>query len=238
MWSWSTSPSTFCKLVPQVCGIRSSQRTLPFAFCSGDRLLRADRGRVRDQQVVRAGRLPARDGGDRGLVADVARREGAAGRSKLRLRARRARSGCSSSRTRRSPARSCSTSSSGAPRGRKTEVLVVVPALNTKLKHWVSDEDGARRPPPSASRRRSRRCARFGLEGRGEVGDGDPLQAIEDALRTFAPDEIVISTHPAGRSHWLERGVVEAPASATTSRCPRGRRSRRGSGRSRSAEAG
>ena len=57
-----------------------------------------------------------------------------------------------------------------------------------------------------------------GMTARGEVGDGDPLQAIEDALRTFAPDEIVISTHPEGRSHWLERGVVEARASASTSR--------------------
>ena len=49
-----------------------------------------------------------------------------------------------------------------------------------------------------------------GMTVRGEVGDGDPVQAIEDALRTFAPDELVISTHPEGRSHWLERGVVAA----------------------------
>jgi GABA permease len=28
-------------------------------------------------------------------------------------------------------------------------------------------------------------------------------------LRTFGADEIVISTHPPGRSHWLEQGVVE-----------------------------
>ncbi len=32
---------------------------------------------------------------------------------------------------------------------------------------------------------------------------------MEDALRTFGADEIVISTHPEGKSHWLERGVVE-----------------------------
>jgi GABA permease len=49
-----------------------------------------------------------------------------------------------------------------------------------------------------------------GMDARGEIGDADPLQAIEDAVRTFAPDELVISTHPEGRSHWLERGVVEA----------------------------
>jgi hypothetical protein len=33
---------------------------------------------------------------------------------------------------------------------------------------------------------------------------------MEDALRTFGADEIILSTHPEGRSHWLERGVVEA----------------------------
>ena len=47
------------------------------------------------------------------------------------------------------------------------------------------------------------------MQARGEVGDGDPLQAIEDALRTFGADEIIISTHPEGRSNWLERGIVE-----------------------------
>ena len=45
-------------------------------------------------------------------------------------------------------------------RGSKTEVLVVTPALNSPLKHWVSDEDGARAAAGRAgSRRRSRRCA-------------------------------------------------------------------------------
>jgi len=44
----------------------------------------------------------------------------------------------------------------------------------------------------------------------GEVGALDPLLAIEDGVRMFHPDEIVISTHPEGRSNWLERGVVQA----------------------------
>ena len=47
------------------------------------------------------------------------------------------------------------------------------------------------------------------MTARGEIGDGDPLQALEDALRTFPADEIVVSTHPPGRSNWLEQGVVE-----------------------------
>jgi hypothetical protein len=35
------------------------------------------------------------------------------------------------------------------------------------------------------------------------------VQAIDDALRTFGADEIVVSTHPPGRSNWLEKGVIE-----------------------------
>jgi hypothetical protein len=52
--------------------------------------------------------------------------------------------------------------------------------------------------------------AAAGIKARGEVGDHhEPNAAIEDALRGFAADEVVISTHPPHRSKWLERGVVE-----------------------------
>ncbi|HUZ82036.1 MAG TPA: universal stress protein [Gaiellaceae bacterium] len=93
--------------------------------------------------------------------------------------------------------------------GRNAVVLVLCPALNSPLRHWVSDEDEAR---AAASARLDQSLASMraaGLDATGKIGDGDPIQAIEDALRTFRPDELVISTHPLGRSHWLERGVVE-----------------------------
>jgi hypothetical protein len=91
----------------------------------------------------------------------------------------------------------------------REEVLVVTPALNSPLKHWVSDEDGARAAAQQRLDASLARLAEAGVEARGEVGDGDPVQAIEDALRTFGADEIIISTHPPGRSNWLERDVVE-----------------------------
>src|SRR5437667_6351519 len=91
----------------------------------------------------------------------------------------------------------------------REEVLVVTPALNSPLKHWVSDEDEARAAAQERLDASLARLAEAGVQARGEVGDGDPLQAMEDALRTFGADEIVISTHPPGRSNWLERGVVE-----------------------------
>ena len=94
--------------------------------------------------------------------------------------------------------------------GVREEVLVVSPALNSPLRHWASDEDGARAAARERLERSLERLRTLGIEARGEVGDGEPLQAIEDALRTFGADEIIISTHPEGRSHWLERGVVDA----------------------------
>jgi hypothetical protein len=93
--------------------------------------------------------------------------------------------------------------------GVREEVLVVTPALNSPLKHWASDEDDARAQAQSRLEASLERLRQGGVNARGEVGDSEPLQAIEDALRTFGADEIIISTHPEGRSNWLERGVVQ-----------------------------
>jgi hypothetical protein len=87
-------------------------------------------------------------------------------------------------------------------------VLVVCPALNSHIRHWTSDEDQAH---ALAEERLDESLAALGGEGvdaAGEVGDADPIQAIDDALRMFDADEIVISTHPPGRSNWLEKEVV------------------------------
>jgi hypothetical protein len=97
-----------------------------------------------------------------------------------------------------------------AAEGYRAHVFVVAPALNTKMRHWASDEDPARAKAQRRLDESMERLAATGLDVRGQIGDSDPLQAIEDALRTFGPDEIILSTHPEGRSNWLERGVVDA----------------------------
>jgi membrane protein implicated in regulation of membrane protease activity len=98
----------------------------------------------------------------------------------------------------------------GKVEGVPARVLVVTPALNSQVRTWASDEDGARAAAQGRLDASLAQLERNGVQAEGEVGDGDPLQAIEDALRTFGADEIVISTHPEGRSHWLERNVVGA----------------------------
>jgi 4-amino-4-deoxy-L-arabinose transferase-like glycosyltransferase len=95
-----------------------------------------------------------------------------------------------------------------AAEGSRANVLVVSPALNSPVRYWASDEDGARAAAEERLQRSIAELDKLGISARGEVGDADPVQAIEDALRTFGADVIVISTHPEGRSNWLERGVV------------------------------
>ena len=89
-------------------------------------------------------------------------------------------------------------------------VLVVAPALSSHVRHWTNDDDAARAQAKERLDESISQLKAGGVNVEGRVGDDDPLQAIEDALRTFGADEILISTHPAGRSNWLERGVVEA----------------------------
>jgi hypothetical protein len=92
--------------------------------------------------------------------------------------------------------------------GEPTEVFVVCPALNTKLKHWTSDDDAARALAHTRLQEMLDGLDRDGFTATGDIGDGDPVQALEDGLRVFGADEVIISTHPPGRSNWLERDVV------------------------------
>jgi predicted transcriptional regulator len=92
----------------------------------------------------------------------------------------------------------------------RTLFHVVCPALNSRLKTYTSDEDPAREAAQQRLDITLARLVSVGIEAHGEVGDGDPLVAVDDAVRTFGPSEIVISTHPPGKSNWLERGVVDS----------------------------
>ncbi|HVY77427.1 MAG TPA: hypothetical protein VG898_02865 [Solirubrobacterales bacterium] len=95
-------------------------------------------------------------------------------------------------------------------RDRRAEILVITPALAaSRASHWASDIDEAIELARQRMELSLIELRRLGLRARGEIGDSDPNMAIEDALRVFPADEIVISTHPPERSRWLERGVVE-----------------------------
>ena len=96
----------------------------------------------------------------------------------------------------------------------RADVTVVAPALNSRLRHWLSDEDDARR---AATERldcclRSLRAA--GVHAIGNIGDADPLRAIDDELAVRSADRLIIATHPEHRSNWLEQRLVERARAA------------------------
>jgi hypothetical protein len=95
-------------------------------------------------------------------------------------------------------------------RGREAEIMVVTPALAaSRAAHWASDVDEAMELARQRMELSLIAIDELGVKARGEIGDSDPNVAIEDALRVFPADEIVISTHPQHRSRWLEHGVVD-----------------------------
>ncbi|MGC1853087.1 MAG: hypothetical protein WA687_11675 [Solirubrobacterales bacterium] len=94
--------------------------------------------------------------------------------------------------------------------GRDCEILLITPALvGSRASHWASDLDEGIELARQRMELSLIEVDRLGLKAKGEIGDSDPNVAIEDALRVFPADEIVISTHPPERSRWLEHGVVE-----------------------------
>jgi GABA permease len=87
------------------------------------------------------------------------------------------------------------------------EVLVVAPALGSVLELGPSP-DGPRRDAEERLDCCLDGLRASGIHAEGVVGDADPLLAIEDALRLFDADEIIVATTPASRSGWLGREAV------------------------------
>jgi hypothetical protein len=97
----------------------------------------------------------------------------------------------------------------GARFGEGVEMRVVAPASGLSKLDWLtSAEDDAR--SDAAGRAEEVADALPGANVDAGVGDTDPLQAIDDALRTFAADEIVVVTRSEDESTWLESGTAES----------------------------
>ncbi len=93
--------------------------------------------------------------------------------------------------------------------GRDTEVLVVAPALNSRVRHWLSDPDPAIERAEEVKEQSVAQLDAEGVDASGEVGESDPLLALQDALQTFPADEVVLCRHPDSDENWLEEGLSE-----------------------------
>jgi hypothetical protein len=72
---------------------------------------------------------------------------------------------------------------------RSTDIVVVVPALASTVESLTGAVDDRR----AAAEETANRLAAQLTNARGEIGADDPGLAVEDALRTFGADEIVVA---------------------------------------------
>src|SRR5262245_15308920 len=91
-------------------------------------------------------------------------------------------------------------------------IIVVAPALNSRLRRWLSDEDAARGRADERAAAFVARLARSGVHADGRIGDADPLLAIADALRTFPADKILIAGETDETARFADRIVSRARA--------------------------
>jgi len=78
----------------------------------------------------------------------------------------------------------------------EAEVMVVAPALQESgFKFWLSDADDAIARADAVRRETVERLGDAGVPASGDTGESDPETAIEDALKTFDADRIVLFTH-------------------------------------------
>jgi hypothetical protein len=93
--------------------------------------------------------------------------------------------------------------------GEDAELLVVAPASKISKLDWLTNaEDDAR----AEAARRADDVAEAvpGDDVETRVGDSDPVNAIEDALRDFPAEEVIVITRPDEEAEWLEEGSGEA----------------------------
>jgi hypothetical protein len=94
--------------------------------------------------------------------------------------------------------------------GSAPEVKVVTTASDLSPLDWLAnDEDDARAQAEARAKGVGRAVAPKAERVEAEVGDTDPVQAIEDALRTFPADELMLVTRKEDDAGWLEEGTAD-----------------------------
>jgi len=90
-----------------------------------------------------------------------------------------------------------------------SEILVVAPALPTRIAWLASDTDRTREVADERLSVVLDQLEEIGTPVEGAVGADDPLLAFEDAVADFHPHHILIALRPSDDSGWQERGLIE-----------------------------
>jgi hypothetical protein len=89
------------------------------------------------------------------------------------------------------------------------QILVLAPSLPTRIDWIASDTDRARVQADQRLHNVLGQLEELGLDAEGAVGSDEPLEALDDAVRSFAPDHLIIAVRSGASSGWQERGLLE-----------------------------
>src|SRR6476660_4743356 len=87
------------------------------------------------------------------------------------------------------------------------EILVVAPSLPTRIDWITSDTDRARVQADQRLQAVLGQLGELGVEAEGAVGSDEPLEALEDAIRSFEPDHLLIAIR--AKEGWQERTLLD-----------------------------
>jgi hypothetical protein len=90
------------------------------------------------------------------------------------------------------------------------QVMVVAPALHEgPIQFWLSEADEPIQRAEHVRRRSVEQLGEGGVTATGDTGEGDPIEAIADALNTFDADRIVVFAHPDSQQRYREEIDVQ-----------------------------
>jgi hypothetical protein len=92
--------------------------------------------------------------------------------------------------------------------GAGVELDVLAPVMASRSHHWASDVDREREEAQARLDVSLAWAAEQGFAAKGEVGDPDPLVAIEDELRDAGAEELIIVTDRQARTSWLAKRML------------------------------
>jgi hypothetical protein len=92
--------------------------------------------------------------------------------------------------------------------GTDIELDVLAPILASRSHQLAGDIDREREEAQQRLDASLAWAAEHGFAAKGEVGDEDPLVAVEDELRDFGVDEVIIVRHSRERRSWLANRML------------------------------
>lgn len=90
------------------------------------------------------------------------------------------------------------------------EVKIVAPASDVSRLQWLANDEDEAREEAAQQADEAAEAVQPASVVETEVGDSDPVQAVEDALRTFPADQIVLVKRSGDEEGWLEEDSASA----------------------------